>query len=200
MGGARALIASLGASISLVAGAALSLLVVSFVFAYDGLTGAVDAPASQAALILEKTTPAPAARGRVRRGNAVVVISTAARATPSAPRRAAEPRLTTRVGGAQSSQPSFRPGVRDLGPSRSAPTTTRPGTGALTGDGVRELGGAVSATVDGTTDAAGSATAPLGPPVSQAVQDVLDLLSSVVQGATGGLAGTLDKVLPAPRR
>ena len=36
-------------------------------------------------------------------------------------------------------------------------------------------------------------TAPLlGPPVSQAVQDVLDLLSSVLQGATGALGGALD--------
>ena len=59
MGGARALIASVGASISLVAGAALSLLVVSFVFAYDGLVGAIDVPASHAALVLEKSTPAP---------------------------------------------------------------------------------------------------------------------------------------------
>ena len=84
--------------------------------------------------------------------------------------------------------------MRDLGPARTSPSTTTPG--ANTGDGVREVGEAVSATVNGTSAAAGSATAPLGPPVSAAVQDVLDLLSSVVQGATGGLAGTLDKALP----
>jgi hypothetical protein len=186
----------LGASISLVAGAALSLLVVSFVFAYDGLTGAIDAPASQSALVLSPTPPSPAAHGAARRDGAVVISPSPSRTARPTGQRVAQPRLTARVGGTQTSQPSFRPGVRDLGPARSAPATARPGAGDLTGDGVRELGGAVSATVDDTSHAAGSATAPLGPPVSQAVQDVLDLLSSVVQGATGGLAATLDKALP----
>jgi len=52
--------------------------------------------------------------------------------------------------------------------------------------------------VQGTTSATSAAAAQLlGPPVSQAVQDVLDLLTSVLEGATGGLAGALDKTLPA---
>jgi hypothetical protein len=62
---------------------------------------------------------------------------------------------------------------------------------------VRGVGDVVAGTVQGTSHAASEATAQLlGPPVSQAVQDQLDLLTSVLEGATSGLADTLDKLPP----
>ena len=62
---------------------------------------------------------------------------------------------------------------------------------------MRDVGDAVGATVQSTGKSAGAVTAPLlGPPVAKAVQDVLDLLSSVLQGATGALAGVLDRAVP----
>jgi len=77
------------------------------------------------------------------------------------------------------------------------PATTDPSAGInpqapAAGDGVRELGDSVSATVDGTGGTAGNVAAPLGPPVSQAVQEVLNLLNGLIEGATGGLGAALD--------
>ena len=63
MGGARALIASLGASFSLVAGAALSLLVASLVFAYNGFSGGVELPAPSTPIVLESDATQSARAG-----------------------------------------------------------------------------------------------------------------------------------------
>jgi len=198
MGGARALIASLGASLSLMAGAALSLLVVSFVFAYGGIPDGIDAQPPPAALALAGSpTVTPARSGRPQSEPAAVVI----RATPTAaPRRAkrSSVRQPARKGAPAVTQPSFNPGVRSLEPPSTQATGKPSGRAPATGDGVREVGDAVSATVQSTGKSAGNAaTQLLGPPVSKAIQQVLDLLTSVLQGATGGLAGTLDKIAPA---
>jgi hypothetical protein len=199
MGGARALIASLGASISLVAGAALSLLFVSFLFAYNGLGGAADEPTTHAALRVDsRRTLTPRSPADSSRGAAPVVIRTAAASpardsvvrtqTPSVAREASTGVQTSRAPGVS--------GVPDLGAAAS-PSTSNPGaSGPATGDGVRDLGDGVSTTVGETGDAAGDATAPLGPPVSAAVQQVLNIVQDLLKGATDGLAGTLDTALP----
>ena len=198
MGGARALIASLGASISLMAGAALSLLVVSFVFAYGGIPDGISAQAPPAALALAGSpTTTPAGASRPRSEPAPVVI----RATPAAaprPAKRSSARQPARKAAPAPTQPSFNPGVRSLEPPASTPATGKPsGHAPATGDGVREVGDAVSATVQSTGKSAGNAaTQLLGPPVSKAVQQVLDLLTSVLQGATGGLGGALDGAVP----
>jgi hypothetical protein len=201
MGGARALIASLGASISLVAGAALSLLVVSFVFAYGGFIGSTGASTSQAALVISSPSASPV-RGETTSQAAPVVIS-APRATSTttstllASQSPSPPRRDT-SSGASHTQPAFTPRVTGIDPAihEPSPAKTSPPQ-PKAGDGVRDLGDAVTATVQGTGDAAGAATAPLlGPPVSKAVQQVLDLVASLLKGATGGLAGTLDKAVP----
>jgi hypothetical protein len=192
--------ASLGASISLVAGAALALLVVSFVFAYDGLSGSADVASSSAALRVpgQRALP-PADQGAAARPTrAAVRIPTppprvrVAVTSPVRPSRG----VHAQTGGVQTRPAPVVSGVGDLGaapaPASSSPTPTKPAAG----DGVRELGDSVSATVEGTGGAAGDAAAPLGPPVSQAVQNVLNLLDKLLKGATGGLAGTLDSALP----
>ncbi len=194
MGGTRALLASLGASISLVAGAALSLLVVSFVFAYDGLGGPSDPTTTQAALLLDGSTTTPsAARAARRRATAPLVIeadpkprAVASTVTPrpSSGRTVASPRNQLKGG---------TPNVAAIDPN--APSSGSGSAGSNPGDGVRDLGDSVSATVQDTGKAAGAVTQPLGPPVSQAVQKVLDLLGDLLKKATGALGGALDKTL-----
>jgi hypothetical protein len=198
MGGARALIASLGASFSLVAGAALSLLVVSFVFAYDGFTGAVDLPPPASALVLESdSAEAPPAGTTVRGATTPVVIRPAPAATPAKRSESRAPR--SQPDRTPTPTPAFNPRVRDLQPHAPDPSALGAPAARLpaVGDGVRDVGDAVSATVQDTGKSAAEVTAPLlGPPVAQAVQDVLDLLTSVLKGATGALGGVVDTALP----
>jgi len=195
MGGTRALLASLGASISLVAGAALSLLVVSFVFAYDGLGGTSDPTTTQAALLLDGSTTTPSAARAERRGAAAPLVIRAApkpRVVGStvAPRPSAAQTVASRTHQLK----SVAPNVAAIDPN--APSTGSGGSGgSQPGDGVRDLGDSVSSTVQDTGKATSAVTQPLGPPVSQAVQQVLDLLGSLLQGTTGALAGVLDTTL-----
>jgi hypothetical protein len=74
-------------------------------------------------------------------------------------------------------------------PPKTAPKPT-------VGDGVRQLGNDVSSTVQHTGDATGAVTKVLGPPVSAAVQKVLDLISSLLKKTTGALGSTVDAILP----
>ena len=176
MGGARALIASLGASISLVAGAALSLLVVSFVFAYDGLSGSgFEGSASHARVVVSDPDPVTTIGRANGPGAAQVVVSA------PAPRAPAQTKAASGDAGDDSANVQRR---RAAGPrtviAPPPPATTDPSAGIdpqapAAGDGVRELGDSVTATVDDTGKTAGNAAAPLGPPVSQAVQEILNL-------------------------
>ena len=201
MGGARALIASLGASISLVAGAALALLFVSFLFAYDGLGGATNEPTTHAALVVEAgspVTPRAAASGSSRNVAAVVIRTPARRAAARDVVVVPQPdTVRESSAGVETRQAPTTSDVPDLGAVSDSPATSNPGgSRPSTGDGVRDLGASVGATVGETGEAAGDATAPLGPPVSQPVQDVLNVVQSLLKGATDGLAGTLDAALP----
>jgi hypothetical protein len=202
MGGARALIASLGASISLVAGAALSLLLASVLFAFPGSYGGADESAARAALLVDGHSPnaSPSRADGERPAGAVFVRPAAAAPRPARDvvRRSSSP-TGLRLGDAGDATRRPLPsatGVTELGPV-SAPLPANPaGSGPVTGDGVREFGDSVTTTVGDTGDAVGAATELLGPPVSQAVQDVLNVVESLLKGATTGLAGGLDKTLP----
>ena len=179
----------------MVAAAALSLLVVTLVFAIDGFTGAEQDTTARAAFVIKSQPPTPADVREPRAATPVLI-----RKAPAAPPRSdrvvrSTPKrdgISTAPGDA--SQPSFTPRVRDLdpaAPSNQAPAVEQP----KTGDAVREVGEAVSSTVSDTGQAADGVTATLGPPVSQAVQDVLDVVIGLLEGATDGVAGTLDKTL-----
>jgi hypothetical protein len=202
MGGARALIASLGASISLVSGAALSLLLASVLFAFPGSYGGADETAARSALFVDgqSRNVSPSHADGVRPAGAVVISPAAAAPRPAheVVRRSSSS-SGLRPGGAAAATRRPLPGatnVTDLGPV-SGPLTANPaGTEPTTGDGVRELGDSVTTTVGDTGEAVGDATQLLGPPVSQAVQDVLNVVESLLKGATSGLAGRLDKTLP----
>src|ERR1700712_957485 len=164
MGGARALIASLGASISLVAGAALSLLLVSFVVAIDGFAGGVDASASRAVITLHgpaPATPSASAMGP-RPANAVVVKAPAPKPRALPQRVRARSGMGAESGSLQVSPPVQGPGgVGELAPPPAPTTESGPATPS-TVDGVREIGDAVSATLRNTDAAARAMAAPLG--------------------------------------
>jgi hypothetical protein len=192
MGGARALIASLGASFSLVAGAALSLLVVSFVFAYDGFSGGVDPPPSDTAVVYGPDAAQASPAGAVRSTRTPVVIAAPA-ASQAAKRPVSQGVSRARRLRPTTTRPAFNPGVRTLNPAPAASPATPAASAPAVGDGVRDVGDAVTTTVQDT----GKATVPLlGPPVSQAVQDVLDLLTSLLKRTTGALGGAVDSAVP----
>lgn len=195
MGGTRALLASLGASISLVAGAALSLLVVSFIFAYDGLSGTAEPATTQAALLVDgPTTTTAAERAAARRSSAAPLVIKAAPKPVSAARPAAQPERRESVASQTRQLRSVAPTPPAIDPKAPAAGTTSSGGGGA-GDGVRDLGDSVSSTVQDTGKGVGAVVEPLGPPVSQAVQRVLDLLGNLLKDTTGALAGALDKTL-----
>jgi hypothetical protein len=198
MGGARGLFASLGASISFVAGAALSLLAVTFVFANHDSTDVMQAPPSHAVFVYE---PSPAASGAPARGaDAVVVRAPSASASkPSAGvvrRHRVARALRVQPAASRVRQPTVVAGVSDLGPAAPPPAPTTAEPRPTTGDGVREVGDALNATVQGTAGPTDAVAAPLGPPVSQAVQKVLDLVTSLLHGATTAAGHGADATLP----
>lgn len=180
----------------MVAAAALSLLVVTLVFAIDGFTGAAQEPGPRTAFLI-KAQPAPDAEVSEPRRPDPVVIREAPAAPPPREQvaQSAPERQGVRTDPGEQRPPSFTPRVRDIGPVVTPPTGAADPAPAA-GDGVREVGDAVTSTLSGTGNAAGGATAPLGPPVSEAVQDVLDVVIGLLEGATGGIAGALDKTAP----
>jgi len=196
MGGMRAVLASLGASISLVAGAALSLLAVSLFFTYDDLTDAAGAPPSHRALVLESpATPASDRRAAASRSSAPLVVRVSRPPAAPRPRAATAARTPARRSLAQPASPARRslpaaPAANDPAPAATPkPAAPAPAPGPAARERVRDLGSAVGATVQQAGDAAGAVAAPLGPPVSKAVQVVLDVLTTVVQRTAGALAG-----------
>jgi hypothetical protein len=197
MGGARAFIASFGAGISLIAGAAISLLFLSLLFAYDGITDGIDVPAAASVVVVDASSSQTARARQASPATPAVTIRPPAPAAQPAKRAASRPARTT-VTAQPAPAAEFNPGVRDLDPAASTPPAQAPATHPpAIGDGVRDVGDAVSATVQGTGKSAGAAAAPLlGPPVTKAVQDVLDVLTAVLQGATGALGGVLDAAVP----
>jgi hypothetical protein len=204
MAGTRALFASIGASVALVAAAALSLLAVSAVFAFGGWSDSPSESVKKPALVFAGGTPTQRAAGGAgahARTPSPIVVAAPARSTTragsrsgaQAPRRVrpAKRPVTTRPAGAATSTPGLSaPVVRPAAPSPPAVVKKR------TGDGVRKVGDGLSATVQGTGAALSDVTEPLAPPVSSAVQTVVDAVAALLSNATNGMAGVLDKLLP----
>lgn len=202
MSGTRALFASIGASVSLVAAAALSLLAVSAVFAFGGWSDPVAQSAQQTALILDE------GRSGAARTPADKPIVVPARAEPPArrevarvtPRRQAAVPAADQAGITESAQ--SRPPKASFTPPHVAepqpqPDATPPAPAApkkSAADGVRTAGEDLSGKVQGTADALAQITDPLLPPVAAATQQVLNAVAELLRRTTDGLAGTLDGV------
>jgi hypothetical protein len=181
------------------AGAALSLLAVAFVFGYHATTDAMEESPSLAVTVSERSPASPGPRSRVPSD----LFVSAARPSASKPARSRLKRsadlhaLRAAAGGSRIPiSPPVRPGVTDIGPI----VAPAPAIGAeptpTTGDGVREVGNALSATVQGTAGATDAVSAPLGPPVTAAVQKVLDLVTALLQGTTAAIGSTADAAPP----
>lgn len=185
MGDARALIASLGASVSLVAGAALSLLVVSFVFAYDGLVGDLDDSSSQTALNLKALSPpTPATPGSARRSAAPVVMTRRAPSVAAGDVRRPAREQSERGSRVRTRRAQLAPAAADPNTITAPPVAPRP-VRSTPGDSASDLGATVGGTVRDTGEAAGQVTAPVGPGVTQAVDDLLDRVGSLLPGGGG---------------
>lgn len=199
MSGTRALFTSIGASVVLVAAAALCLLAVSAVFAFGGRSDSVADSARQTALVLavdeagddgdrkrafvlpprERTQPSrPAARttapeqGSARATDQAVITP----ATSIRPKASFTPTADP-------------PRAQDLAPRAPAPKSA--------GDGVRTAGEGLSGTVQSTGDALAQIIDPLLPPVTAAAQKVLNVVAELLRRTTRGLGSTVDRVLPA---
>ncbi|HEX4344453.1 MAG TPA: hypothetical protein VHZ31_02725 [Solirubrobacteraceae bacterium] len=198
----RALVASFGASAALVAGAAVALLFVSLLVGYDGFTGYLDGSTQQAAIRVsgaDAASPSAAAR-RSRAAAPIVVAAPRPRASkPAAPpvvrRHATQGVRTGSADALTLTPPTVASGEADATPATPPKTATKP----TVGDGVRQLGDDVSSTVQHTGDATGAVTKVLGPPVSAAVQKVLDLISTLLKKTTSGLGSAVDAILPQQR-
>ena len=204
MAGTRALFASIGASVALVAAAALSLLAISAVFAFGGWSDSVSASDTQAALVLGGSDSAE------RRGR-VIAVPRADRGVASAPARTPrrERSAAERVADPPDA-PDAAPQVARDGPGsgrlppipvdRPRPQAEPSGTSRpKTGDHVRKAGDTLSSTVQDAGTALANVVQPLAPPVSVAVQQVLNLVAEAVRRAADGLGNTLDTLLP-PRQ
>lgn len=194
MGGTRALFASIGVSVSLVAAAALSLLAVSVVIAFGGWPAGLGESGSPVALVLAGAAPTKAEDASSRHAAPIVLAARPRHraALPGAPVatkpvRAAEERVARRR--FVSKSPAVEPAPAAPAPVATPAPKKQP---AATGEAVRGLGDGLSSTAQNTGKALGEVTEPLSPPVSSAVQKVADLAAGVLQRTTNGLGSTLD--------
>jgi hypothetical protein len=209
MAGTRALFASIGAGVALVAAAALALLAVSAVFAFGGWSDSDSASgAKQPALVFAGSTPlkSPAPRSvPVAADTARIVAPAPTRGTdrgggkPRSPRtrrdvvRAVQPPATSRSANDDSSTPNLdAPAAAPVVRAPSAPRVAR-----NTGDDVRKIGDSLSSTVQSAGTALANATQPLAPPIGAVIQQALNVVGEVVRRTTDGLGATLDQLLPA---
>jgi hypothetical protein len=203
MTGTRALLASIGASVLLVAAAALSLLAVSAVFAFGGWSDPVAESARQSSLVLSSDA------GGNRSGTKTTAIVLPARAAAERSRPAGGAKSAGPARAAAADQAAIEPSARRASkasftpPAVSSPETqtVRPQAPAApkktAGEGVRTVGDGLSGKVQNAGDALAQITDPLLPPVTAATQKVLDLVDELLRRTTDDLGRTVDRVLPA---
>lgn len=198
MGSTRALFASIGVSISLIAAAALSLFAVSVVIAFGGWSAGMGESEPVQTLVFGSTETAAAKASNATSQRPVVLR----RAAAPRPRSAAKAPARAIAGAGRNAHASVisqaviakaPPEVAE--PAPAAPAAQAPAVHIpATGDGVRRVGEDLSSTAKSTGKALADVTAPLGPPVSAAVQKVLDLVAALLKRTTDSLGGTLDAV------
>jgi hypothetical protein len=197
MGSTRALFASIGVSVSLVAAAALSLFAVSVVIAFGGWSAGLGGSEPITTIVFGATQPSHA---KTTSTTPLVARAPVVRRVPAAPqpqRAAKRPaRLATTRGAGIATSVVSRPVVTSRPPVVPQPTAATSVPVAApkpaTGDGVRRAGEDLSSVVHKVGDALGTVVAPLAPPVNSAVQKVLDLVAVLLQRTTSSLGGTLD--------
>lgn len=194
MAGTRAFFASVGASAALVSAAALSLLTVSAVFAFGGWSAPASPFAGQPPLVL-----AADQAGAAPRPAAIVAPAPERRAARRSDRR--PPAAVTTVSRTPRPAPAISAGGSRgvAGPVAQLDPPPPPSAAAAPrkpGDQVRKVGDTLSSTLQGTGAALADVTQPLAPPVSVAIQLVLNHLAEVVRNASNGLGTTVDRLAP----
>jgi len=202
MGGTRAVIASLGASISIVACAAIGLFAVSVLFAYPGIAGSLNGSDSSPTLVVATRVAQSSSRPDATTAAKALRVSAPPAARASRPQSASAKRSSGRVldstsGSGRTSPPSATAGVSDISPVVAPAAASKPQvTKSKAGEGVRQLGDSLTGTVQKAGDGVGAVATPLGPPVSKAVQDVLNravkAINDLLKKTTGGLGGVID--------
>ncbi|MEA2194003.1 MAG: hypothetical protein QOG42_437 [Solirubrobacteraceae bacterium] len=202
MSGTRALFASIGASVSIVAAAALSLLAVSALFAFGGWSDPVAESARTSSLVLATDSDrAPTglkplvlpARPRARASRPVASVAPRSQGRVRAAERAAITPVTSRPPKASLEARSPAADTPPQAPAPPAPAAPKKSAG----DGVRSAGQGLSGTVQSTGDALAQLTAPLLPPVTAATQKVLNTVAELLRRTTDGLGNVVDHTLPA---
>ena len=203
MAGTRALFASIGASVALVAAAALTLLAVSALFAFGGWGDFASPPVEPSVLVFASATPADSqateSRARVSRIVAPAPVRRASaerRGSSSGPVDAAPTRTAANDPGDGRGE---IPPVPPLPPPPPLPDPPAPAPKPTTGDRVAKAGETLSGTVQSTGAALADVTEPLAAPVSAVVQQVLNLVAEAVRRTAEGLGGAVDGLL-APKR
>jgi len=203
MSGTRALFASIGASVLLVAAAALSLLAVSAVFAFGGWSDPVAESAGQTALVLAVDEDD---RDDTRKAFVLPPRARAQDPQRSAPRagvpaqgaaRAAEQAAITPTSSRRPRASTFPPSTATPEPPAAVTPQAPPAAKKSAGDGVRTAGEGLSGRVQNTGDALAQIIDPLVPPVTATTQRVLNVVAELLRRTTEGLGNTVDRVLPA---
>lgn len=197
MDSTRALFASIGASAALVAAAALSLFAVSVVIAFGGWSAGLGESEPVTTLVFSGSaagqgTAAEAGRAQgapvVLRAPAAAERSRHANPVHAVAQRGTDARARVISHSVAVSDPPQGQIVQPPPMAHPQPALRIPAAG----DGVRRVGEDLSSTAQHTGQALADLTAPLGPPVSAAVQTVLDLVAALLRRTTNGLGGTLD--------
>lgn len=198
MGSTRAVFASIGVSVSLVAAAALSLFAVSIVIAFGGWSAGMGESGPATTLVFAASEPMPAKTVHSRKGEFVPVVLRAAKRPPRPAVAPVRAHAIAQSGSAAQARVISHSVISNPPPKPVLPQPAVPAAPTshitATGDGVRRVGEDLSSTAHSTGKALADVTAPLGPPVSAAVQKVLDLVAELLRRTTNGLGGTLDKV------
>ncbi len=203
----RALFASLGASMTIIAAVAFLLFSVSAVVALQGWPGLDSVPTRPALVLEDSAAMLPSGAPGSREADAPMVMA-------AAPRRAAAGRSSSRRIVRATAAPVTRTPVQSavthriaaLAPvSRPGPLAAQPDAAPLSrskrgtptaSDAVRELGDGLS----GTVQKAGTGLAtPLAAPLGSTVEQVSKLLAALLQRATGSVADVLDRILGRQR-
>jgi hypothetical protein len=194
---ARALLASVGTSALLIAAVVVTLLSVTLVFAIGGVQNA-DAIDSSSALVLQVADSGKAPRARSAAPQTPLVAPTPAprgRSRAQRPAGRADNVRSDAPGETSVSASSPQDGDSGAGTGSGPDDTPAPAPASAhkpnLGDGVKKLGDDLSSTVTQTGATLAQVTAPLGPPVSAAVQQVLNVVAAIVQQTTNALGGLL---------
>ena len=200
MAGTRALFASIGASVTLVAAAALSLLAVSAVLAFGGWADSTPPSVDRPLLVFAGSPLASPSDTEIAvRREALVVRERERPSKPrtSAPSRSDREQALRDARRAAGNLRSGEPRPRVVAPPPPPPPPATPATKTDTaGDHVSKVGESLSSTVQSTGNALADATQPLAPPVSAAVQQVLNIVAELVRRTADGLGGAFDALVP----